>query len=47
MLIAVAQGWGSIITKVKKYFIVLGVFMWIADKWTDYELLDSSDGERL
>ena len=21
--------------------------MWIADKWTDYELLDSSDGERL
>lgn len=21
--------------------------MWIADKWTDYELLDTSDGERL
>ena len=21
--------------------------MWIADKWTDYELLDASDGERL
>jgi 23S rRNA (cytosine1962-C5)-methyltransferase len=21
--------------------------MWIADKWSDYELLDASDGERL